>query len=617
MAPVAIDSIADIRPGARNCVGRANVFRPRRWGIRFLFIAALVPMAHLRPSCGFAKNKAERPPFDLTYVPADAMGVIALRPNVIFRDPAMRPLAQMANLALTQLLKSYQLPVDPKLRIEEIEQMVGYFSIKPNKKESLGFHQSVVGPVLIRTVHDFDWPRVMSQLNPRPEEIRGEKRNLYIWNPESTFSVPHSAHIYFFMPDKRTLVIPADGTNLAAMKSGKIGQRASFSWDKDWQSVERCLFAIAMDNRWARGLSKEQIGGEEPMNSLIQSAATMIAGVDWKNGVDFSAALICKDRENAQRATRIAETMRKGVIRYTEQFLPPPQGIEIGAGRQKAADFQLIQDLAEQARIILHETTVYAHSNAKVNLAEFAKSFLMKPGMRTPPTPPPLPPHPICGQTSTRSVLIISYLSEEYTQRELKLTQRQLAKIQKIRKDIRSKHKKELEKAGVVEDSLAPPTLPGQRFSISEYQKLVEKMRVEEEEALLKVLPDLLKLDQLKRLQEISLQEHQLLDLSILLAPAVVGRLKLTKEQQKKIVFIVKEVRADLNKKMSEAPTRTDIPIPGATISLPEILGIVKVGREKLIATVLTIEQKKIWKDMLGKPFHFGWESDEPVKPGL
>jgi hypothetical protein len=125
-----------------------------------------------------------------------------------------------------------------------------------------------------------------------------------------------------------------------------------------------------------------------------------------------------------------------------------------------------------------------------------------------------------------------------------------------------------------------------------------------------KALPDILKEDQRNRLRQISLQEHQLLDLSIFLTPEVVQSLKLTKEQQNKIVSVGKKLSAEFEKKMRQIPGRGDIPA-GASISLDDIVTIVKASREKVIADVLTDEQKKTWTKMLGKRFHFGWEPAE------
>jgi hypothetical protein len=218
---------------------------------------------------------------------------------------------------------------------------------------------------------------------------------------------------------------------------------------------------------------------------------------------------------------------------------------------------------------------------------------------------------PQTAKSSTKSVLKTSYLRDERMQRELKLTKKQLADLQEIRQGIRAKHKKELEKAGVKggEGGLPPPKgLSGQQYSA--YWKIEEQIAVEEQVALVKALPDILKPDQRKRLRQISLQEWQAMEISIFLAPEVVETLKLTKEQQKKIVPIAKKTFAEIEKKMRQGPVRGDIPTE-ASISLEDILKIVKAARETVMTDVLTAEQRKVWKEMLGKSFHFGWEPED------
>jgi Spy/CpxP family protein refolding chaperone len=211
----------------------------------------------------------------------------------------------------------------------------------------------------------------------------------------------------------------------------------------------------------------------------------------------------------------------------------------------------------------------------------------------------------------TSSVPLLSYLHDKRVQQELKLTEKQLADIKKVIRDIRDRHKKELESAlpQAGEGGLPPPRgFTGKQDS--GYWKIAEKIDVEAGEALRKALPDILRKDQRTRLREISWQERQLLDLSIFLDQEVVRSLKLTKEQQQRIHSIGKAMSAEFAKRMRQEPSRSPIPA-GASISLDSILTIVKASREKVLTDVLTDTQKKKWKGMLGKRYHFGWEPEE------
>ena len=96
--------------GLRAAVGGGLLFA--------LFLVALAGRGQ-EPDQAAKKAKSDRPPFDLTYVPDGASGVLALRPNAIFHDPAMKPLTRMANESMLSL-------ADLKLPVQEIEQVVFY-----------------------------------------------------------------------------------------------------------------------------------------------------------------------------------------------------------------------------------------------------------------------------------------------------------------------------------------------------------------------------------------------------------------------------------------------------------------------------------------------------------
>jgi hypothetical protein len=98
-----------LRPGQDGSSGLAvPAFRMVGWcGVCLAFVL-LSPVYGFGQDIGSSKTPRsekpaplpECPPFDLTYVPPDAIGVIALRPSAIFHDPAMKPLARLANRSL-------------------------------------------------------------------------------------------------------------------------------------------------------------------------------------------------------------------------------------------------------------------------------------------------------------------------------------------------------------------------------------------------------------------------------------------------------------------------------------------------------------------------------------
>lgn len=327
--------------------------------------------------------KKERPPFDLTYVPADVTGVIAIRPNVIFDDPAMQPLARLANQSfLMQVLLPYLPSADLKLPIQEIEQVVLYMA-PPLEKRSKGDEYSTVGTVMIRAAHDFDWLKLMKHIDPKTKEVRHGDWVYYRSHPkvgkEAFFSeIPISpkATFCYVIPDKRTLVLlPLD---LRALENGETVQRPHFSWDKDWKHVEHDLFAIAQSHRPARGASKKQIGDELPdcaeWTALTKNVATMVAGVDWKDGIDLQAYLAYKDPAAAKRATGDL----KAFLAQSRRDLVQDAPADVPEAAKAAIAFQmrLWEELIDGVRITRKESTVGVHSKAKMNVAEVAKGLL-------------------------------------------------------------------------------------------------------------------------------------------------------------------------------------------------------------------------------------------------
>ncbi|HTU23727.1 MAG TPA: hypothetical protein VMG10_37165 [Gemmataceae bacterium] len=212
---------------------------------------------------------------------------------------------------------------------------------------------------------------------------------------------------------------------------------------------------------------------------------------------------------------------------------------------------------------------------------------------------PRLPPLTLPMAVVPKSVLRISLLDDERVRSELKLEKNQLAKIAKIGRDIRAKHKDELEKAGFGEGAIPPPITERKSYEIK------ERIDAEEEEASVKALPGILTSDQMKRLRQISLQAWQASGVNIFISPEVAKTLKLTKEKRQQIIVIEKQMKAVVEKSMHQLPTGESY------IEQGTILKIVEAARSKVMANVLTDEQKKIWKEMLGKPCDSKWWSGE------
>jgi Spy/CpxP family protein refolding chaperone len=159
-------------------------------------------------------------------------------------------------------------------------------------------------------------------------------------------------------------------------------------------------------------------------------------------------------------------------------------------------------------------------------------------------------------------------LSQKSVQEELKLTEEQIKKVQE--------------------------TQTKQRESFQGLQQLSQDERREKFQALAKdnekVVKDILKPDQVKRLKQISLQQRGLQAVN---DPEVATALNLTEEQKAKVKSMQEENRTaarDLRQGGNRDEART---------KLQEM----RKANEEKIQTLLTSEQKAKWKELTGEPF--------------
>lgn len=331
-------------------------------------------------------SEKERPPFDLTFVPPDATGVVAIRPNAIFHAPAMKPLARMANESfLMQMFLPYIPYTDLKLSVQEIEQIV-LFTRPPPDTCSKGDIFSAIETVSIRAAHDFDWLKQMRRIDPNTQEIRHGDQVYYRSHPKlgkgemfSGLTIPPKATFCYLIPDKRTIVL-VPFSLIQAVEKGERIKRPHFSWDKEWKHVEHDLVAIAQsDCQTCRVITIEngkEVSEPAEWTALTQKPTTMIAGVDWKDGFDLRAYLTFKEPSAAKQGIKDLKTYLKLSRREMTEYPTPPS--EFSEVERQAMKFQLDlwKRLYDGVRIKREESTVCVHTKVKMTVAEIAKGLL-------------------------------------------------------------------------------------------------------------------------------------------------------------------------------------------------------------------------------------------------
>ena len=160
-----------------------------RWGralIAVLLAVAVIGVSALRcpaqkaekPSTAADADRAAGPtgeaePFDLSYIPSDAMGVVAFCPSSVFGRPGLKMQAAAADKQIANLCKFFGLPRAIGLSVGQIAQVYAPFRITTDKTRKEGQSDIRFGvPLVIRSVKDFDWAEELKGLVPGVTEAR-------------------------------------------------------------------------------------------------------------------------------------------------------------------------------------------------------------------------------------------------------------------------------------------------------------------------------------------------------------------------------------------------------------------------------------------------------------
>jgi hypothetical protein len=130
-----------------------------------------------------------------------------------------------------------------------------------------------------------------------------------------------------------------------------------------------------------------------------------------------------------------------------------------------------------------------------------------------------------------------------------------------------------------------------------EREKEMRFHRQKSHEQLMAFLRDTLKAEQLKRLQQLELQQQGPFALG---RPEIVKELRITVEQRKQFMGVVQEMQKLIEPLMKEAQSGGNPQEIG-----PKVMKVRK-DHEGKIEAILSDEQQKQWKKMLGKPFDLG-----------
>jgi Spy/CpxP family protein refolding chaperone len=178
-------------------------------------------------------------------------------------------------------------------------------------------------------------------------------------------------------------------------------------------------------------------------------------------------------------------------------------------------------------------------------------------------------------------------------QKELKLTDDQVKKIDAAIKEINDKHQDDRAKIRELDQS--------ERFEkMQELNKTISEEQTKE-------LKGILDEKQMKRLKQIQLQQRGPMAFN---DEAVQKDLKITDDQKDKIKTINEDAMAEMREAGQNAfqPDATDEEKKAAFKKLREKMTEINKETMKKVEGVLTDEQKKAWKEMVGEKFEVKFE---------
>jgi hypothetical protein len=299
----------------------------------------------------------QAPAFDLTYLPSDYSGVIALRPSAVLGRPEMKKLLPLLNREFRQEFAGlFKTPVDLDLPLEEIEQAICPAVIRTDKKAPEDRRsQMIVTLNLVRTVHDFDWKLRLKALVPQLEKASYAGKTYYR-TPRDAKKVPllllFAKEPCFYIPDGRTLVM-LDET---ALRRVLDGQAARPVWAEDWKQVEHGLAAVAFDTRDRSWLE----GRVDPPEDEIEAAALPICreARSIVMGLDATLGLSCRfilPTGSPEAGRKVAAAAAKVLALARSDRAEPPWA-------------DLVTETLKQTQIRRHGATVTIRSEVREDL---------------------------------------------------------------------------------------------------------------------------------------------------------------------------------------------------------------------------------------------------------
>jgi hypothetical protein len=360
----------------------------RARGPRGLWVAAAIALlATLGPASSASwaqqsKTAAQRPAkaaFDLSYVPADAPLVVAVRPADFLKGDDVKSLVDGIP-GYDQFLQMI------KLKPESITQAIYVMNgADPGAGGDANSPMALaLGLVILRVSEAQDWDKLATSVVANWTEAK------YTGLTYHKLAEGQGPPVAYYAPDDHNVIVGFEANLFSAMRRGK-GKASDYSWIDSWKPVENYDAAVVVDVGWARGRipvpAPGDAGGKLALAAFSPlweetSAVSMGLKSDW--GVSIVAIGSCGTDDGAKKLANTAQAVltlcQNGVKAVPALVQEAPE--ESREKIKKVASYA--ETAMERARVERESKVVRLGLNAEIKLGDLARLILQAAGAPVP-----------------------------------------------------------------------------------------------------------------------------------------------------------------------------------------------------------------------------------------
>jgi hypothetical protein len=354
--------------------------------VGFLALGAVFPLVARSLARGEAgkPGDADAVPLDVSFLPPDAPGALALRPAALFHRPALAGVRGLVEDEIAAFLKEVNIKGRFLLGLDEIEQVTGRMWARTDPKKKENKHSLIFSLFSIRCVRDFDWKRQMHEFFPDAVEVPHAGGVFYHCALPPCEAVPKGGEATWWIPDGRTIVFDSD-KNLRRLIERKGKPGSSPAWAEGWRQVEHGLAACVVDGRASSVVSWIDKADKDaaPLVLPLGKVEWVTAGLDAEGRVQAIAD--CGSKKGSESLVRSLRTLL-GTARFT---LTQPSAASPGGAREKSAEDRLAETFLSSATVAREGNRVLLHAETGGHLEAALHATLTAAGDEKSGTPEP------------------------------------------------------------------------------------------------------------------------------------------------------------------------------------------------------------------------------------